>query len=457
MRTARWIYRLPILFLLIGLFSLGASAQTTAFSYQGSLTDNGTAANGSYQFRFRLFDAVSGGAQIGPTIADVQLAVSAGIFSTKLDFGASPLSGANRFLEIAIRRNAGESYVTLTPREQITSSPYAVRTLSAAQAEMAADSQKLGGVNASEYITSNSLGNSVIRNQATLQSPANFNISGNGAIGGNLGVGTPTPNTRLSLAGGPTWTSNAWTAAMNLQNASALGWEANASGQRFGIGQSSGGLYFFRTASAFGSSASAANYHLVLTDSGNVGVGTTTPTSKIEIAAQNGLAITGFQPFLTLRDTNAANKRGVIQTSDGGLNFYPNNFIGGSPAVVLRENGNVSQTASAYGLPKAMVLVRNNGLGNLPTFERCYNAVTGSTTGNCGFTIAQPGGGGVIYIRFTFRVTDRYMALTPIYNSTLDSYAHIVGFDSADIAGQTLKVLAEGYGSAEADFYLIVF
>ena len=34
---------------------------------------------------------------------------------------------------------------------------------------------------------------------------------------------------------------------------------------------------------------------------GNVGIGTSSPSSKLEIVAQDGLAITGFQPFLPYR------------------------------------------------------------------------------------------------------------------------------------------------------------
>jgi hypothetical protein len=87
---------------------------------------------------------------------------------------------------------------------------------------------------------------------------------------GNVGIGTTNPATRLTLTGGPAWTSNGWTASINMQNASALGWEANASGQRFGIGQTNGGLFFFRTNSAFGNQVNQANYDLSITDAGNL-------------------------------------------------------------------------------------------------------------------------------------------------------------------------------------------
>ena len=160
------------------------NAQTSAFNYQGRLTEASNPANGPFQMQFKLFDSPGGLGQIGSTIADIPVTVTQGIFSVKLDFGANAMSGANRWLEIAVRHNSGESYTTLSPREQIASSPYAVRTLSAASADNAA---ALGGLPASEYLTTNS----GIRNQTTQQPSANFNISGNGQFGGHVAIGGP--------------------------------------------------------------------------------------------------------------------------------------------------------------------------------------------------------------------------------------------------------------------------
>src|SRR5258706_8014540 len=131
------------------MFSTTSFAQTTAFNYQGKLNDGGIPANGSFQMQFKLFDSLGGAGQIGSTIPDVPVTVNQGVFSVKLDFGSNALSGANRWLEIAVRHNSGESYTTLSPREQIASSPYSVRTLSAASADNALS---LGGLAASQYL-----------------------------------------------------------------------------------------------------------------------------------------------------------------------------------------------------------------------------------------------------------------------------------------------------------------
>ena len=51
--------------LLTGAAVAGAQPVGTAFTYQGRLTDAGNPANGSYDLQLALFDAASGGAQVG--------------------------------------------------------------------------------------------------------------------------------------------------------------------------------------------------------------------------------------------------------------------------------------------------------------------------------------------------------------------------------------------------------
>ena len=66
-----------------------ARAQTTSFVYQGRLSDGGTAANGNYDLQFALFDNASGGLQVGSTQTLNTVAVSNGVSTVGLDFGAN--------------------------------------------------------------------------------------------------------------------------------------------------------------------------------------------------------------------------------------------------------------------------------------------------------------------------------------------------------------------------------
>ncbi len=100
---------------------------------------------------------------------------------------------------------------------------------------------------------------------------------------GKVGIGSATPHHQLRISGGPAWTSNGWMGSLELDNATAIGWRANAAGQRFGIGQSGGGLYFFRTDSDPGSASSEAKYAMTITDAGSVGIGTTAPDTKFQV------------------------------------------------------------------------------------------------------------------------------------------------------------------------------
>ncbi len=168
-----------------------AGAQTTAFTYQGRLTDAGNPANGNYDLQFKLFDALAAGAQQGATLVRTPVAASAGNFTVTLDFGAAVVGGPDRFLEIGVRpAGSAAAYTVLAPRQQLTSAPYAIQTLNA---------QQLGGLPANQYVTTASVGNAFIKNDTAQQSGANLNISGNGLFGGNVGIGTASPQSKLAV------------------------------------------------------------------------------------------------------------------------------------------------------------------------------------------------------------------------------------------------------------------
>ncbi|MCS7055555.1 MAG: hypothetical protein NZM18_05195, partial [Thermoflexales bacterium] len=100
----------------------------TAFTYQGRLTNNGAPVNGNCDFQFSLWDAASGGTQIGSTQTHTGIGVSAGYFTVpNLNFGSGAFNGQARWLAIGVRCPAGSgSYTALSPRQALTPAPHAL-------------------------------------------------------------------------------------------------------------------------------------------------------------------------------------------------------------------------------------------------------------------------------------------------------------------------------------------
>jgi hypothetical protein len=99
----------------------------TSFTYQGRLTDGGSPADGEYDFRFRLYDAASDGAQVGGTVAEEDVIVTDGLFTVQLDFGGGGFTGQARYLEIGVRPGSSTGgYTDLAPRQPLTPAPYAL-------------------------------------------------------------------------------------------------------------------------------------------------------------------------------------------------------------------------------------------------------------------------------------------------------------------------------------------
>lgn len=82
-----------------------------------------------------------------------------------------------------------------------------------------------------------------------------------------------------------------------------------------------------------------------------LGIGTASPGSKLEVVAQDAIRATGFQPFLTLRDSSDSNKGSRIQTASGTTIFYNDATGGGTYTERMRidSSGNVGIGTSSPG------------------------------------------------------------------------------------------------------------
>ncbi|MEK6798943.1 MAG: hypothetical protein AABZ12_08275 [Planctomycetota bacterium] len=107
----------------------GGMAMGSAFTYQGQLKFDGAPVSAICDFEFSLWDFVLDGDQVGSTASRVGVAVSNGLFQADIDFGLEAFNGQARWLQVAARCPSGVGPVTtLTPRELLTSVPYASQT-----------------------------------------------------------------------------------------------------------------------------------------------------------------------------------------------------------------------------------------------------------------------------------------------------------------------------------------
>ncbi len=94
----------------------------SAFTYQGELKNNGDPVNGLREFEFILWDARSNGSAIGSAIYISDVELVDGLFSVELDFGVAAFNNDRRWLQIEVEG------VILTPRQEITRTPYSIQT-----------------------------------------------------------------------------------------------------------------------------------------------------------------------------------------------------------------------------------------------------------------------------------------------------------------------------------------
>ncbi|MFH1746062.1 MAG: hypothetical protein ABIG44_03345 [Planctomycetota bacterium] len=103
----------------------------TAFTYQGQLKDGGIPADEDYDFLFRLFEAKTGGAQVGDDVQIEDWPVPDGLFTVQLDFGAGIFTGDALWLEVGVRLGeSGDPHTVLSPRQPLNATPYALYALS---------------------------------------------------------------------------------------------------------------------------------------------------------------------------------------------------------------------------------------------------------------------------------------------------------------------------------------
>jgi hypothetical protein len=257
---------------LAALTSSPARAESNAFTYQGSLDDAGVPASGLHDFRFLLFKAAApGGVVIAPPVCVDDVDVVDGVFTVELDFGPQYATG-ERHLQVSVRQDTGLScadvsgFVVMDPRNHLTFTPKA------------------------------SHANSAFALDALDGSPANAVFVDNN---GNVGIGTTTPTARLDVRGGAMLVENLGDQADLLWLASERSWVFRQEGAGAGAAlklQSIGG---------------GGNKHFIVQTDGLMGVGTTSPTAKLDVRGDVKLGA-GGEYYAVKSPANDRTLRGTI-------------------------------------------------------------------------------------------------------------------------------------------------
>lgn len=188
----------------------------------------------------------------------------------------------------------------------------------------------------------------------------------------------------------------------------------------------------------------------------NVGIGTTSPTYKVDVVGQYAFQGTGYQPFITLRDSNASNQGSRIG-SVAGITYFQNDNTGGgtytermridssgnvllgttaTSAAKLTVNGNIAP----IGAPNAfwgLDYATTSSVGNYVTIANSgtYNFVSGS-----GATFVYEDGGTVGAVMFM-----------SVYGTTYTVWQSGTGY--SNVIGTASKVNF-GYNSGAGAYYL---
>lgn len=196
-----------ILFAVAAVAPFKASALDNSFTYQGILNDGVGPANGSYDFRFSVYDATTAGAMLGSSVIKTGAGVTNGLVTASLDFGASVFDGNSRWLEVAVRTHGGTDFTVLSPRQPITPSPYALFAPNAGLATSAMTAASASSV------VNNAVGASTISPGQVVKSLNGLHDTVALAAGANVSLTTNGNTLIVSSAGGAA--SGGWSTTGN--------------------------------------------------------------------------------------------------------------------------------------------------------------------------------------------------------------------------------------------------
>ena len=350
----------------------------TAFSYQGRLMDDNEAADGIYDFEFKLYDYISGGSQLGSTIDINDLDVIDGHFAVDLDFGSGIFDGNAVWLETTVAQGDGNDPCTLKPRVELTPTPYALyaKTAHPGHSLDAAD----GSPTDSVYVDDN----------------------------GNVGIGTTTPTQKLEVrnteAIARLTSDGSVGSRLELHNINEdpdtlgfINFSHYFSGVRGQIAYSWDGMDF-KTANM---------QRMRIHKNGNVGIGTSSPDYDLDISGLDGLRVTEthgagsnfiFRKYGETTWDYGPNEFARIDAEGGPAGLLQLSFVG-TPKVLLRSSGNSYFNGGNVGIGKTSPVYKLTVSTSEPTGRGVYGEATnsGNVTNYGGHFTTQGGKGRGVY------------------------------------------------------------
>jgi len=340
-----------IYLLLLALLSLPgfAHAQGTAISYQGRLNDGSAPATGLYDFTFAVYEEELGGVTetvlAGPLALDA-VPVTNGLFNVALDFGPAVFTGPARWLQISVRVNGVGDLTVLTPRTPLLPTPYSIfaaRAGSVPNGSVAADQLNTGGVPPTPGQFLSYDGANFLWSDPAVVAGNVWSLNGLNAFynSGKVGIGTSTPDLPLSVftpsnTYGMEQTDGTIRMATFLGGSTGGGWLGTISNHKLNFFVNNGGA------------------RMTVDTTGNIGVGTTTPASKLTVqTSSSGIGIfraglehtDGTVRLGTYAEPSFGGWLGTI--SNHPLNFFyndglPSMTIGGGGISMVSGLGNVT-------------------------------------------------------------------------------------------------------------------
>lgn len=281
----------------------------------------------------------------------------------------------------------------------------------------------------------------------------------------HVGIGTTTPGSGLELKG----------TGLGAQQRITDPLSGNSLVLQGGAGENlkvTGFNYTTFTAKPLYLSVDGANT-FINPNGGQLGIGTTTPLGGYLLDVAGAVRSFGNTTHVVAETTGGTNSWARFYMRSSSQSWFmgtSQNFIGNQLYIVDETNnktrisiqpgdgpinmqGNATQDIVGSGLPKAMVYLNSNG-----TIGRCYNGLTGASTGGCGFSSVLVNTGNY-QINFGYNISSRFYSVSAEQNcceSVSISYA-LFGTSTLNIGVMTKPNFQMDFEEIDLPVMVIVY